>query len=127
MATDRLLFSREDAETVWRFHDSKRPKCSYCGSDSHIIQRCEVYDFHHDMGSEEDKEWIEGRKMVLARRMAKHFGGIPEEYISNPTPEQAAVAHAYRAERERKWKAAVLEVIKICPIRAARIREGKKV
>lgn len=80
-------------------------QCSQCGSRMHSVMGCEDFDFLH--GSEADS----GREMVFARRQARAYGGIPEMYLSNPTPEQASVSHAFVAERKRRVKAAVLETL----------------
>lgn len=87
-------------------------KCSYCGDSAHIISKCPTYEFEHDMGTDTDPEWIEGRKMVLARRKALAYGGIPELYLRNPTREQAAKATKYKLDKEEKFKAVVKEFLK---------------
>lgn len=91
--------------------DRASPKCTYCESNSHTIDRCDLFDFHNDMGSFEDEEYRKGREMVLARRKSKHFGGIPELYLKNPTPEQQALIHAHRTEYKRAIDSVIAELV----------------
>jgi hypothetical protein len=90
---------RDDGEVLLRKEETK---CTYCLSAAHTITQCDLYDSHNDRGSYSDPEWIAGREMVLARRKAKHFGGIPEMYLSNPTVEQQALINTHTAETERR-------------------------
>lgn len=82
---------------------SEQPRCTYCDSPEHSIQRCDVYEFHNDMGSDVSEEWTRGRDLVLARRKCKYYGGIPEMYLKKPSPEQARIAERYRLEQKDKF------------------------
>lgn len=101
-----------DAQTLLRAHEKKN-NCPYCGSLDHILQRCGVYEFHHDLGESQDPEWIKGREMVLARRKALAFGGIPELYLRNPDDSQVQKIRAYHAKKELELRAMVIGVDKV--------------
>lgn len=93
----------------------ERNVCTYCGDSSHSIQKCEVYNSHHDMGEHTDLEWVKGREEVLARRKAMHFGGIMEMYLRNPTAEQRKAIAAHKkaiADRMKESMAEILATLK---------------
>lgn len=75
--------------------------CTYCGGLDHNINMCGIYERHHEFGTPLDMV----RDMVLARRQAKMFGGIPEEYLKHPTKEQEEKAREYRHNENEREKA----------------------
>lgn len=89
----------------------ERDVCTYCGNSAHSIQRCEVYNSHHDMGEHTDLEWVKGREEVLARRKAIHFGGIMEMYLRNPSEEQRKKVEAHKAAINARVDAATKEFL----------------